>query len=99
MRIVVAVVVGVVLLHVGHVANAAEAQRQRSERCLEICNFTFEQCQQGESSKANSRCNIDAVRCKNACPFQTIDEPAVPTAMSRQRCVDACQLTYKKCQA
>jgi hypothetical protein len=98
MRIVVAVVVGVVLLHAGHVANAAEAKRQRSERCLEICNFTFEQCQKDESSKGNSRCNIDAVRCKNACPFQTIEEPAVPTAMSHQRCVDTCQLTYKKCQ-
>ncbi len=97
MRIVAAVVVGAVLLGSGHAASAAEARRQRSERCLEICNFTFEQCQHDESSKANGRCDIDAVRCKNACPYVTIEEPAVPTAMSNARCVEACRDTYKKC--
>lgn len=97
MRIVAVVVVGAALLGMGHAANAAEARRQRSERCIEICNFTFEQCQKETSSKANGQCNIDAVRCKNACPFETIEEPAVPTAMSHARCIDGCRETYKKC--
>lgn len=97
MRIVAAVVVGAVLLCMGHPASAAEARRQRSERCIEICNFTFEQCLKETSAKANGQCNIDAVRCKNACPFETIEEPAIPTATSHARCLDACRNTFKKC--
>ena len=98
MRVVVAVVVvGAVLFGLGHPASAAEARRQRSERCLEICNFTFEQCQKDTSPKSNGQCNIDVVRCKNACPFETIEEPAVPTVASHGRCIEACRLTYKKC--
>ncbi|MCC6847427.1 MAG: hypothetical protein IT294_02910 [Deltaproteobacteria bacterium] len=97
MRIVAAVVAGAVLLASGSAANAAEAQRQRSEKCLEICNFTFEQCRKDTGPKASGRCDIDIVRCKNACPFVTIEEPAVPTAMSHQRCIDRCQETYQKC--
>jgi hypothetical protein len=97
MKIAVAVVVGVVLLSFGHVASAAEARRQRNERCLETCNFAFDKCQGRQGSKAGGRCNIEAVRCKNACPFETIEEPAVPTERSHQRCVDDCQLIYKKC--
>ncbi|MCC6766707.1 MAG: hypothetical protein IT293_18770 [Deltaproteobacteria bacterium] len=97
MRIVAAVVAGAVLLASGHAAHGAEARRQRSEKCLEICNFTFEQCQKDTSPKANERCNIDIVRCKNACPFVTIEEPAVPTAVSHQRCIDRCRDAYQKC--
>ena len=97
MRIVAAVVVGAVLFCTGHAASAAEARRQRSERCIEICNFTFEQCQKDTNSKRSEQCNIDAVRCKNACPFETIEEPAIPTATSHARCLDVCRTTYKKC--
>jgi hypothetical protein len=99
MRIAGAVVVGVVLLLCGQVASAAEARRERSEVCLETCNYDFDKCQARQGSKANGRCNIDAVRCKNACPFVTVEEPAVPTEKSHERCLDACRLTFKKCSA
>lgn len=97
MRIVAVVVAGVVLLAAAHPAGAAEAKRRRSEKCLEICNFTFEQCQKELGPKGHGRCSSDAVRCKNACPFETIEEPAVPTAASHQRCIDVCRDTYQKC--
>lgn len=97
MRIVVAVVVGVVLASGVHAASAAEAKRQRSENCLDSCNFAFEKCQAGQSSKSGGRCNIEAVKCKNACPYETVEEPAVPTEKSHGRCIDACRLVFKKC--
>ncbi len=98
MRIVGAVVVALVLFGSGHV-RAEEPKRERSERCLEICDFDFEKCSKAEGPKGPGRCNIDVVRCKNACPFVTIEEPAVPTAKSHQRCVDRCRDTYAKCLA
>ncbi len=100
MRIAVAVVVGIVLSACvlgGSVARAEEPRRERSENCLETCNFYFDKCQQKQGSKNDGRCNIDVVRCKNECPFVTIEEPAVPTAKSHQRCIDACTLDFKKC--
>jgi hypothetical protein len=98
MRIAVAVVVGLVFLGSGYGVDAKEPRRERSERCLEICNFDFEQCQASEGSKGPGRCNIDVVRCKNACPLVTVEDPAVPTFKSQQRCIDDCRLIYKKCQ-
>jgi hypothetical protein len=97
MRIAVAVVVGVAVLGSVSAVCAAEPRRQRSEYCLDGCDLAFERCQARTSAKANSRCDIEAVKCKNDCPFETIEEPAVPTAQSHQRCVDACRDTYKKC--
>jgi hypothetical protein len=98
MRIAVAVVAGVVALgSMSSAVHAAEARRQRSEYCIDGCNLAFERCQAQKSAKDNGRCNIDAVKCKNDCPFETIEEPAVPTAQSHGRCVDACRDTYKKC--
>ena len=97
MRIVGAVVVGILLLSTAFDARADEPKRERSEKCLEICNFDFEKCSEREGPKGHGRCNIDAVRCKNACPFETIEEPAVPTAKSHQRCIDRCRETYESC--
>src|SRR5688572_2564353 len=97
MRIVGAVVVGIALLCSASGVRADEAGRERSERCLEICNFDFEKCSEREGSKGHGRCNTDVVRCKKACPFATVEEPAVPTVKSHQRCVDRCRETYKKC--
>lgn len=97
MRIAVAVVVGLVLSVSSHGVHAEEARRERSERCLEICNFDFEKCSKAEGPKGPGRCNIDVVRCKNACPFVTVEEPVVPTAVSHQRCVDRCRKTYETC--
>jgi len=91
------VVVGVVVLGSGSAVFAAEARRQRSEYCTESCNVVFERCQSQKGSKNDSLCNVDVVRCKNACPFETIEEPAIPTARSNQRCIDTCRETYKKC--
>ena len=90
-------VVGVVLLGSGSAVFAAEARRQRNEYCTDGCDVAFERCKSQKSSKNDGRCNIEVVRCKNECPFETIVEPAVPTARSNQRCLDTCRETYKKC--
>jgi len=98
MRIAVAVVVGVVLLSSGHTVRAAEAPRQRSEACLDSCNFAFEKCQASEGVKPTGRCNINVVRCKNECPYEAVEATTVPTAKSHYKCIDACRATYKACQ-
>jgi len=99
MRIVGVAVVGILLLCSAFDARADEPKRERSEKCVEICNFDFEKCTANAGPKGHGRCNIDVVRCKNACPFETIEEPAVPTAKSHQRCVDGCRDVYQKCLA
>lgn len=97
MRIVGVVVAGIALLCSTWDVHAAEPKRERSEKCLEICNFDFEKCTASEGPKGHGRCNIDVVRCKNACPFETVEVPAVPTVKSHQRCIDDCRETYNKC--
>ncbi len=98
MRIAVAVVVGFVLLSVGHVARAEEAKRPRNENCLDSCNFAFEKCQAREGVKPTGRCHTTVVKCKQDCPFEAAADPtAPPTEKSHQKCVDACRDTYKKC--
>jgi hypothetical protein len=98
MRIVVAVVVGCVLLSLGHVARAEDAPRRRSEICLDGCNLAFDRCQAHEGVKPTGRCHIAAVKCKNDCPFELPPDPtAPPTVASHERCVSDCRDTYKKC--
>ena len=87
----------VVLCSARH-ATAAEAKPPRSESCLELCNWRFEKCHAQESSKkANSRCDIEIVKCKNECPPEPADTSAVPTERTHTKCVDSCREVYKKC--
>jgi len=99
MRIAVAVVVGVVLALGVRAAGAEEARQQRSEDCLTLCNYQFDRCQARSSSKQSDRCNLEAVKCKNACPYETIEQPTPPTEKSHDRCIEGCRQTFKKCSA
>src|SRR6185436_10791092 len=75
-----------------------DAPRRRSEVCLDGCNLGFERCQAREGAKPTGRCHIEAVKCKNDCPFELPPDPtAPPTAKSHARCVDDCRDIYKKC--
>jgi hypothetical protein len=97
-KTVAAVVVGLVLVCSAPLAGATEPKTPRSEPCLELCNFNFDKCKARESSKTvGSRCDIDAVRCKQDCPPEPVETSSVPTERSHQKCVDACRVTYKKC--
>jgi hypothetical protein len=94
----VAVVVGCVLVSLGHVVRAEDAPRRRSEICLDGCNLAFERCQTHEGVKPTGRCHVEVVKCKNDCPFELPPDPtAPPTAKTHQRCIDDCRDTYKKC--
>lgn len=98
MRIVVAVVVGIVLCGSGHMARAGQPPRQRSERCLDSCNFVFEKCQAHRGPKGAVYCNRDVVLCKKECPYEAVEDTAVPTEKSHRTCVDACRASYSACQ-
>jgi hypothetical protein len=79
MRIAVAVVVGVVVMGSVSAGFAAEARRQRAEYCVDGCKPRLRALSGAERArKDNSRCNIEAVKCKNDCPFETIEEPRRP---------------------
>jgi hypothetical protein len=96
-KMVVAVVVGLVLTCSAQLARA-DAKAPRSETCLDKCDFVFEKCQAAESSKKHgSRCNIEAVRCKQDCPAEPVEDSRVPTDRSHRKCVDGCRATYKAC--
>jgi len=98
MRIAVAVVVGVMLCGSGQMARADQAPRQRSETCLDSCNFVFEKCQLHQGPKGAVYCNRNVVRCKKECPYEAVTDTAVPTEKSHRTCIDACRDTYKTCQ-
>jgi hypothetical protein len=101
MKIAVAVVVGVALLGAVGVVHAYDSKSTRSELCLDDCNFAFDKCQVREGSKGAKagRCNIEVVRCKNACPQAAPEDTTVPTIKSHAKCIDRCRADYMACQA